>query len=118
MTFLADGKHHRLVGVSIGRVDASEPKPYRPAYAIICNMKRTTIFLDEHLERELKTLAGRSDRPMASLVREALAEYVVKVRATTSKPMAFVAAGHSGRRDTAERHEELLWKSAARKGRR
>jgi predicted transcriptional regulator len=80
-------------------------------------MRRTTIFLDEQLDRELKALARRTDRPMASIVREALAEYVVSARETPPKPLGFVAAGRSGRRDTAERHEELLWKPPA-KGRK
>ncbi len=77
-------------------------------------MRRTTIFLDEQLERELKAMARRSDRPMASLVREALADYVVSARETSSKALGFVAAGRSGRQDTAERHEQLLWKAPAR----
>jgi predicted transcriptional regulator len=80
-------------------------------------MRRTTIFLDEQLERELKALASRAGRPMASLVREALADYVVSARETPPKALGFVAAGRSGRRDTAERHEELLWKSPT-KGRK
>ena len=77
-------------------------------------MRRTTIFLDEQLERELKALAKRADRPMASLVREALADYVVTARKTPPKALGFVAAGRSGRQDTAERHEQLLWKSSTR----
>ncbi len=77
-------------------------------------MRRTTIFLDEQLERELKALAKRSERPMAALVREALADFVVGARETPSSGLGFVAAGRSGRPDTAERHEELLWKSPAR----
>ncbi len=81
-------------------------------------MRRTTIFLDEQLERQLKALARRTDRPMAALVREAVAEYVVSARETPPSAMAFVAAGRSGRHDTAERHEELLWKSGTRRRKR
>jgi predicted transcriptional regulator len=77
-------------------------------------MRRTTIFLDEQLDRELKALARRAGRPTASLVREALADYVVGARETPPRGLGFVAAGRSGRPDTAERHEELLWKSPGR----
>ncbi len=87
-------------------------------YAIVCHMRRTTIFLDEQLERELKALARRDGRPMASVVREALAAYVVDERDRAPGLMGFVAAGRSGRRDTAERHEQLLWKSRGKGGSR
>ncbi|HUF24254.1 MAG TPA: CopG family transcriptional regulator [Vicinamibacterales bacterium] len=71
-------------------------------------MKRTTIFLDESLERSLGELARRRARPVASLVREALTEYVAKASNTPPRP-GFIGAGESGHTDTAERHEELLW---------
>ena len=72
-------------------------------------MKRTTIFIEEELERELKALAARTDRPMASLVREAVTQYVVNARPAEPNRLGFVAIGRSGRSDTAERHEQLLW---------
>jgi predicted DNA-binding protein len=81
-------------------------------------MRRTTVFLDEQLERELKALARRDGRPMASVVREALAAYVVNEREHPPGAMGFVAAGRSGQRDTAARHEELLWKSPGHSRRR
>ena len=73
-------------------------------------MKRTTIFLDEGLERELQGFARRDSRPVASLVREALVAYVAGRRRGGDHGLSFVAAGASGRADGAERHEELLWR--------
>lgn len=72
-------------------------------------MKRTTIFIEEGAERELQALARRKGRPVASLVREAVAQYVVKARAEQAPRLQFIAAGRSGREDVAERHEDLLF---------
>jgi predicted transcriptional regulator len=73
-------------------------------------MKRTTIFLEEQLERELQALARQRGRPMAGIVREAVEQYVVLARSAAGKaPRGFVALGRSGAGDIAERHEELLW---------
>lgn len=69
-------------------------------------MKRTTIFLDDELEREVKAQAEREGRPMAGLVREALAAYLVEHR--QGGVPSFAGAGRSGRSDVAERHEEIL----------
>lgn len=71
-------------------------------------MKRTTIFVPESLERDLQLLASRVRKPTAAVVREALAEYVAKHRPSHALP-SFVGAFASGRADTAERHEELLF---------
>ncbi|MEX2272527.1 MAG: CopG family transcriptional regulator [Vicinamibacterales bacterium] len=76
-------------------------------------MKRTTIFIDESLERSLGELARRRARPVASLVREALTEYVAKGSNASARP-GFIGAGDSGRSDIAERHEERLWQVKAR----
>ena len=72
-------------------------------------MKRTTIFIDEHLERELRAVARRQGQSVAALVREAVARYVADARGGRSPRLRFVAAGRSGRHDVAERHEELLF---------
>jgi len=69
-------------------------------------MKRTTVFLQEELDREVKALAERQGRPAASVIREALSEYVGRHRGDCT--LSFLAAGRSGRRDVAERHEEIL----------
>ncbi len=71
-------------------------------------MKRTTIFLPESLERDLQSEARRTGMPMASLVREALAEYVVARRPVVNT-LSFVGCGAGAATDIAERHEELLW---------
>ena len=73
-------------------------------------MKRTTIFLDERVEGDLRAVSRRRNQPVAAIVREALERFVsaeVRGRGTT---LRFLAVGRSGRRDTAERHEDLLWK--------
>ena len=75
-------------------------------------MKRTTVFIDPQLERELQALARRDGRPMAALVREAVAQYVAAARRERTAKLGFVAAGRSGRADIADRHEELLFDAA------
>ena len=72
-------------------------------------MKRTTLFIDPQLERELQALARRDGRSMAALVREAVAQYVAAARSAAPARLSFVAAGRSGRTDVADRHEELLF---------
>lgn len=74
-------------------------------------MKRTTLFIEPQLERELQALARRQGRPMASLVREAVAQYVTAARVEGTARLGFVAAGRSGRTDVADRHEELLFEA-------
>ncbi len=75
-------------------------------------MKRTTIFIDEKAERELDFLAQRRGEPKAMLVREAIAEYLVRQRDEPGTPLAFVGIGRSGRSDIAESHEELLFRQS------
>jgi hypothetical protein len=72
-------------------------------------MKRTTLFIAADLERELQALARRRGQPVAGLVREAIAQYVTAARESGRPRLGFVASGRSGRRDTADRHEELLF---------
>jgi predicted transcriptional regulator len=73
-------------------------------------MKRTTVFLDESLERDLQALARRQQRPLASVVREALDGYVNREVRRKGSGLRFAAVGASGRADTAERSEELLFR--------
>lgn len=72
-------------------------------------MKRTTIFADDGLLAELKSLSAEENRSVADIVREAMEEYVKRKRKTVRK-FSFVGIGDSGRRDVAEEHERLLWK--------
>lgn len=71
-------------------------------------MKRTTIFVPESLERDLQLYARRESKTAASVVREAIAEYIAGPRSRAKLP-SFTAAFDSGHTDTAERHEELLF---------
>lgn len=71
-------------------------------------MKRTTIFVPEPLERDLQLYARKERKPVAFVVREALAEYLAARRSPPGLP-SFVGIGESGHTDVAERHEELLW---------
>ena len=74
-------------------------------------MKRTTIFVPEPLERDLQLYARQERKPVASVVREALVEYLAARREPLSALPSFVGIGESGRADTAELHEELLWRT-------
>ncbi|HKI86459.1 MAG TPA: CopG family transcriptional regulator [Thermoanaerobaculia bacterium] len=79
-------------------------------------MKRTTVFLDETVERRLEQQARRRRLPKAVLIREALKEYLDRRSSAGSKRFGFIAAGHSGRSDVAERHEDLLWRDRESEG--
>lgn len=76
-------------------------------------MKRTTVFIDESIEADLHALARRQQRPVAALVREAVEQYVVAGRQAGPGRPGFVAIGRSGYRDTAGRHEEVLFADLA-----
>lgn len=89
---------------------AGLPIRARVMYASICHMKRTTIFVDEALEHDLRAIAGRRGQPVASLVREALAAFVAGEKRGRRTTLSFVAAGASGRADTAERHEAIVFR--------
>lgn len=78
-------------------------------------MKRTTIFVPEALERDLQLYARREGKPTAAVVREAVAEYLAGHQ-TTGRLPSFTGAFDSGRSDTAERHEALLFKGLSPHG--
>jgi predicted transcriptional regulator len=73
-------------------------------------MKRTTIFIDEAMERDLQALAQRKGAPVSTLVRESLRRYLAEENRRQKFSLGFLGAGRSGRKDVAERHEELLWR--------
>lgn len=79
-------------------------------------MKRTTLFMDEAQARELDALAQRERRPKASLVREAIAEYLAHKGRRRELPR-FIGAGGSGRPDGAETHERELFANLEPHGR-
>ncbi len=68
-------------------------------------MRRTTIYLEPDLELRLKREAARRKTPMATLIRDALHQYL-DVDAGAPPPGA--GAFKSGRRETAERAEVVL----------
>ena len=72
-------------------------------------MKRTTIFIEEHAESDLRAVARRQRRSVAAVVREAVERYVAEEKHTAGLSLSFVAVGRSGHTDTAENHEERLW---------
>jgi hypothetical protein len=74
-------------------------------------MKRTTLFLEEGTERELRLLSQRKKLPVAALVRDALGRYLDEAKRGKGLRLRFLAAGRSGHHDTAQRAEELLWGS-------
>ena len=73
-------------------------------------MRRTTFFVEESVDHELHALARRKGVPVSALVRESLARYITKQRRSQTFALRFLGQGHSGRKDVAERHEELLWR--------
>jgi predicted transcriptional regulator len=79
-------------------------------------MKRTTVFLQEDLQREVSALAKRQARPAAALVREAIGLYLVSQNAGNPPSLGFLAVGASGRTDTAESHEDLLFEDLSPHG--
>ena len=72
-------------------------------------MKRTTIFADDGLLDEFKSISAEENRSVADIVREAMEEYL-KRKKRAGRKVSFVGIGNSGRRDVAEKHERLLWK--------
>ena len=69
-------------------------------------MEKTTLYLDASDYRRLKRIAAARRRTPAALVREAVAEYVV--REGQDRAPRSLGAFRSGRRDLSERAEELL----------
>lgn len=71
-------------------------------------MKRTTIFADEDLINEIREISKEESRSIAEIMREAMQGYIKQKR--KRKKLSFIGIGTSGRRDIAEKHEDLLWK--------
>ena len=78
-------------------------------------MKRTTIQAEEGLLLEIEQLAYKIGKSTSHVVREALAEYVVRHSEETKLP-SFYAIGSSGRHDVSERAEEILEEGIAKEG--
>lgn len=71
-------------------------------------MKRTTIFADESLLKALQSIASKEQTTLSATIRKALEEFVGRRQGSGSLP-SFLGIGRSGRKDVAERAEELLW---------
>ncbi len=76
-------------------------------------MKRTTIFADDSLMKELKEISKEENKSVASLIREAMEGYVLQKR-QSKKSLSFIGISNSGMKDIAERHEELLWRETSK----
>lgn len=61
------------------------------------------------MDHELHALARRKRVPVSALVRESLAHYITQQKRSRTFALRFLGQGHSGRKDIAGRHEELLW---------
>ncbi|MEO7367155.1 MAG: CopG family transcriptional regulator [Gemmatimonadaceae bacterium] len=72
-------------------------------------MKRTSLFLDERLLRSLSRAAKQRQVSVASLIREAVANYLSDSVAGGRLP-SVAGRFSSGGSDTADRNEELLWR--------
>jgi metal-responsive CopG/Arc/MetJ family transcriptional regulator len=73
-------------------------------------MKRTSLFLDAKLLRDLKRAADRRRVSVASIVREAVARYLAEP--STSEALPSIAGKFaSGKRNTAARVDDLLWQN-------
>ena len=76
-------------------------------------MKRTTVFADDDVLRHLREIAKRENLSVSEVTRKALHEYVKRRRPRRSR-LSLIGIGRSGRKDVAERAEELLDKGFAR----
>jgi predicted transcriptional regulator len=80
-------------------------------------MKRTTVYLEEDLNLELKHLADQQGRPQAELIREALRDYAQANRSSRAIP-EWVGLGQSGVGNLSERVDELLFSDRKLPGRK
>jgi metal-responsive CopG/Arc/MetJ family transcriptional regulator len=76
-------------------------------------MKRTTVFADDEVLRQLREIAKRETVTVSDLTRKALQEYVARRRPRRSR-LSLIGIGRSGRKDVAERAEEILRKGFGR----
>jgi len=72
-------------------------------------MRRTSLFLDEQTIKRMQKLARSRGVSFATVVREALAQYVADAEAAPALP-SIAGRFASGTADTSERVDELLWR--------
>ena len=73
-------------------------------------MKRTTIFANEEILENIKQIAREKEISLAEAIRQALEHFITQEHKSGKQP-SFLGIGSSGRKDIAERHETLLWKT-------
>lgn len=73
-------------------------------------MKRTTVFLDEGLLKRMRAVARKEGRSFAAVVREAMTRYLAGGAPGTARVPGIAGQFVSGKFDTSERVDELLWK--------
>lgn len=71
------------------------------------DMKRTTIFAEDTLMRQVKAFARRQGVSVAHVVREALSAHIAG--ASSGSVPSIAGRFSSGASDTASRVDELLW---------
>jgi predicted transcriptional regulator len=73
-------------------------------------MKRTTVYLEEHIDLALSQIAKRRGQAKAELIREGLAALVEREQEADMDEVmpSWVGAGDSGGQNVAERDEEVL----------
>ncbi len=76
-------------------------------------MKRTTVFADDAVMKKLKEIADRENCTVSKVARTALTEFVSRRQRKKSR-LSLIGVGKSGRKDVAERAEELLGKQFGR----
>ena len=72
-------------------------------------MNRTSLFLDEDTIKRIQKLARARGVSFATVVREALAQYVLEAEPAADVP-SIAGRFASGETDTSERVDELLWR--------
>ena len=76
-------------------------------------MKRTTVFADDDVIKKLREIAKRENCTISEVTRKALNEFVSR-RGRKRSRLSLIGVGRSGRKDVAERAEELLGKGFGR----
>ena len=76
-------------------------------------MRRTTIVADEDVLRRLREIAKRESMTLSDAIRAALDRYIERHGPERAR-LSLIGIGRSGRRDVAERAEDLLGKRVGR----
>ena len=76
-------------------------------------MKRTTIFADDAMLNGLKQVSEQERKSLAQVMREAFGAHLAR-KLQQGLRFSFAGKFDSGRKDVAEKHEELLWTKRGR----